>query len=184
MSRASTTRAISSQSARPGEHLGPGARVEGERPDARVLHPERDAHRVALLVVPAAAGLGRDGQVGRGDHGPDDLLDQVEIAETAAAAVPLDHLLHRAAEVDVDELGPIMLGDETGGLGPWPRDRPRRSGSRSAAPPPRTPRPPGWCGSAGGWPPKRGTRTARYPLPSGGTPGDRAPRRRRPWVRG
>ena len=184
MSRASTTRAISSQSARP-ENIWVRVRawsVNALMPASCIRSAMPTGSRCwSFQPLRVLAVTGR--WVAR-DHRPDDPLDQVEVAEAAAAAVPLDHLLHRAAEVDVDELGPIVLGDETGGLGHGGRDRRRRSGSRSAAPPPRTPRPPAWCGSAGGWPPRRGTRTARRPPPSAGTPGDRAPRRRRPWVRG
>ncbi len=98
------------------EHLGAGARVQRERAGAGVLHPERDAHRVALLVAPAAPGLHRDRQVRGTDDRADDAVHQIQVAEAAGAAVPLHHLLHRAAEVDVDELGPVVLGDERGGL--------------------------------------------------------------------
>ena len=51
------------------------------------------------------------------DHGADDPLHQIEIAQTSRAAVPLHDLLDRAAEVDVDELRLVMLGDERGRLG-------------------------------------------------------------------
>ena len=56
-----------------GEHLGAGARVQREGPGAGILHPERDADRIPQLVVPAAPGLHRDGQVRGRDAGADDL---------------------------------------------------------------------------------------------------------------
>ena len=68
------------------------------------------------LVVPSAPGLDRHRQVRGPDDRADDPLDQIQVAQAARAAVPLHHLLHRAAEVDVDELGPVMLGDEPGRL--------------------------------------------------------------------
>ena len=86
------------------EHLGAGPRVQGERPRAGVLHPERDADRIAPLVVPPAPRLDGDRQMGGADDRADDPLDQVQVAQAPGAAVPLHHLLDRAAEVDVDEL--------------------------------------------------------------------------------
>jgi hypothetical protein len=52
--------------------------------------------------------------VSRAHDGADDLFHQVHVAEAAGATVPLDHLLDRAAEVDVDEFGLVRLGDDGG----------------------------------------------------------------------
>src|SRR5438270_3961983 len=49
-------------------------------------------------------------------YGPDDRLDESEILQTSRATVPLNHFLHRAAEVDVDELGLEYVGDEPCGF--------------------------------------------------------------------
>ena len=46
------------------------------------------------------------------DDGADHLLHEIEILEAAGAAVAPDDLLHRAAEVDVDELGLENVGHE------------------------------------------------------------------------
>ena len=122
--------------------------------------------RIACLVAPAASGLDRDRQVGGPDDRANDPLHQVEIPKAARSAVPLHDLLHRAPEVDVDELGPVMLGDEPGGFGHRVRVRRRRSGCRSGARPLRTRRPPGCSGSGGGWPRRKETPTARHPPPA------------------
>src|SRR5207244_12852759 len=58
-----------------------------------------------------------DGEVRCISHRPDDALDQIEILQAARAAVVFDDLLDRAAEVDVDEVGPAGLGDHLGGTG-------------------------------------------------------------------
>ncbi len=49
-------------------------------------------------------------------NAPDDVGDEREIAEAAGAAVALHDLLHRAAEIDVDEVGCEHIGDECGGI--------------------------------------------------------------------
>jgi hypothetical protein len=99
------------------EHLGPGPGMQGEDLRSRVLHPQGNRHRIAGLVVPATPSLDRYRQVSRSDHRTNDALHQVEVPEAPRSAVPLHHLLHRTAEVDVDELGLIVLGDQAGRLG-------------------------------------------------------------------
>ena len=99
-----------------GKHLGSGAGMQGKRPGAGVLHPQRDAHGVAGLIVPAAPGLHRYRQMGGADDCANDPHHQIKIPKAAGSAVPLHYLFHRAAEVDVDELRLIVLGDETRGL--------------------------------------------------------------------
>ena len=117
MSSASTTRAISSQSAWP-ENIWVRVRAcRVKALHAGVLHPERDPHRITRLIAPPAPGLGGDREVRRADDGADDPIHLVQVPETARASVALHDLLDRAAEVDVDELGPVMLGDEARGLG-------------------------------------------------------------------
>src|SRR5690606_14532479 len=90
---------------------------QGERPGSGILDPERDPHRVAHLLRPTRASLDGHWQVGGRNTGPDDPLDQVQVAEAARAAVAADDLLDRTAEVDVDEIGLVVLRDEAGGLG-------------------------------------------------------------------
>src|SRR5262249_45656451 len=68
------------------------------------------------LFVPAAANLTGHGQRRTARHGANDVLHEIEILEAAGTAVPLDDLLDRAAEVDVDEFGREDVGDERGRL--------------------------------------------------------------------
>src|SRR5205085_12030828 len=49
-------------------------------------------------------------------YGSDDRLDESEILQTSRATVPLYDFLHRAAEVDVDELRLEYVGDEPCGF--------------------------------------------------------------------
>ena len=180
MSSASTTRAISSQLALP-ENICVRVRacsVNARAPASCIRSAMLD--RIARLVVPAAPGLDRDRQVRGADDRADDALDQLHVAQAARAAVPLYDLLDRAAEVDVDELGPVMLGDERRPPPPSRWRRRRRSGCRSAARPPRTRLLRACSGSAAGWPPRRGTRTARRRRPFAGRSGGTAPPTPRP----
>jgi hypothetical protein len=55
--------------------------------------------------------------VRRTDHGANDPVHLVEVPEASRAAVALHDLLDRAAEVDVDELGSVVLRDQPGRLG-------------------------------------------------------------------
>jgi hypothetical protein len=99
-----------------GEHLGPGAGMQGKRSSPGFLHAERNGDGITGLIVPAASGLYGNRQMGGAHHGPDDLPYQVHVSQAAGAAVTLHHLLDRAAEVDVDELGLVVLGDQGSGL--------------------------------------------------------------------
>src|SRR2546426_9113104 len=72
---------------------------------------------LALRLVPAAPDLDGDGEMRCTSHRPDDARDQIEILQAARSAVVLDDLFDRAAEVDVDEVGPAGLGDHLGGTG-------------------------------------------------------------------
>ena len=91
-------------------HLGAGAAVYGERRDADILQPEGDLLDVLRLLVPSQPGLDRYG----GLHGADDLprhLDhQRHVAHHARTGAASGDLLHRAAEVDVDDVGPGRFG--------------------------------------------------------------------------
>jgi len=99
-----------------GKHLGAGPSVQREGLGAGVLHPERDRHRIPAIVAPPAAGFYCHRQVSGSDHCPNDSVHQVHVPEATRPPISLHHLLHRAAEVDVDELGLVVLGDETARL--------------------------------------------------------------------
>ncbi len=88
-----------------GEDLGPG-----------ILTAQPDSHRIALLLVPSRSCLDRHRQPDRVLHGADDARHQTEILEAARAAVAAHHLLHRTAEVDIDEIRPVVLLHEGGGF--------------------------------------------------------------------
>src|SRR5438093_11896229 len=56
----------------PGEHLRARAGMQGERLGTRLATTQRDADRIALRLVPAAANLDRDGYLRRVAHRPND----------------------------------------------------------------------------------------------------------------
>jgi hypothetical protein len=90
--------------------------MKGERLGARVLHAQGDRHRVARVVAPATPGLDRHRQMGSACDRADDSANQIDVTKAARPAVSLYHLLDRTPEVDVDEFGLVVLGDEGGGL--------------------------------------------------------------------
>src|SRR5256886_6984878 len=98
-----------------GEHLRAGARVQRDRLSAGLTAAQRDRERVALRVIPAAADLHRNGQVGPPAYGTDDRLHLPQVLQAPGAAVVLHHLLHGTAEVDVDEVRLADLGHHLGG---------------------------------------------------------------------
>ena len=85
-----------------------GARVQGQG-----LHPDGlralgDLDEDQVLLGPAQAHLHRHRAVDGLDHGPHDGLAAVDVAQAGAAALGLRHLGRRAAEVDVDDVGPAL----------------------------------------------------------------------------
>ena len=136
MSSASTTAAISSQRALP-EYIC--VRVRGcsvSTLRAGVLAAQRDLHRVAHLLVPAAADLARHGQVRRRRRrrGSPAARGRGRARQPEPPFRSHD-LLDRAAEVDVDELRLEHVGDEARRLAHRRRARRRRSARRSGARP-------------------------------------------------
>ena len=86
-----------------------GAAVNGDRRDAareRAVEDRKELVAAFGRVVDAAAHLDRDGHVRR--HGVADASDDFErhfrLAEVIPAAAAAQHLFHRAAEVDVDDV--------------------------------------------------------------------------------
>jgi hypothetical protein len=100
-----------------GKHLGTRPRMQRERAGARVLHPQGDADRIARVLAPPASGLDRHGQMRGPDDRADDAIDEPEVAQASGPAVPLHDFLHRTTEVDIDELGSVVLGDQGSRLG-------------------------------------------------------------------
>src|SRR5690606_25237699 len=107
-----------------GVHLRAAARVQGQGPGAGVLAAQRDLDGVARLLAPATADLHRGGQRRGAIHRTDDRLHEVQVLEAPGAAVAGDHLLDRTAEIDVDEIGPVDIGDQRRGVRHRHRVRP------------------------------------------------------------
>ena len=97
-------------------HVGPRAWVEREHLGTGVLTGEADADRVPGLFVEATANLGGRGERRSLRHGPNDVPDQPEVSEAPRPAVPSNHLLDRAPEVDVHEIGSVDLGNQGRGV--------------------------------------------------------------------
>ena len=92
-------------------HLAAGAAVDGEGLDAHVLQPFGEVHDDLGAVVPAQAGLHRDGCLDGFHDGFRDGDELVRLAHHAAAGAPARDLGHRAAPVDVDRVGPVPAGE-------------------------------------------------------------------------
>ena len=70
--------------------------------------------RVDLAVVPPLAHLDGDGNLHRLRHRRDDFRGVRRLAHQAAAGVVLRDLRHRAAHVDVDDVGAHLFDDARG----------------------------------------------------------------------
>ncbi len=85
--------------------------MNGERGDAAILQLLGKVHDVLAGVVPAQARLHRDGDIDGTHHGTRDVEQQRDVAQHACAGTLACHLFHRAAKVDVDDLGGSLLRD-------------------------------------------------------------------------
>ncbi len=79
-----------------------------------ILAAERDLHRVALGLIPAAANLRGHRETGRVPNRLNDAADQAHVLEAAGAAVVPDDLLDRTPKIDVHEVRLEQLGDHRG----------------------------------------------------------------------
>src|SRR5882762_4983318 len=93
-------------------HLRSRARVQCERPRARVLTAEGDIYGKAGFLAPPASDLHRNWQVRARRYRPDHRLDERKIFETARATITPHDFLHGTAEIDVDELWLEHIGHE------------------------------------------------------------------------
>ena len=99
----------------PGVSLGAGAAVHGEAADAGIFEASGIVRRIDRLFVPAGADFGRDGQRRDGaDDGGGDGGEEGAVAEEGGSAVFANHLVDRAAEVEVDEVGLFPINDRSG----------------------------------------------------------------------
>ena len=104
---------------RAGVHLLGRARVQGQRRRARLDELRADLEARPRAVAEAAAHLDADGDVDGVRDRLDDRARARRVVEQRRAGAGLRHLAHRAAEVDVDEVGARRL------------DHPRRLGHRA-----------------------------------------------------
>ena len=89
--------------------------VHRHRCRAGVLNPPGQVRRVELVRIPARAHLDRDRNLHRLRHRAHDARRVLGLAHQAAAGVVLGDLRHRAAHVDVDDVGAHALDDLRGG---------------------------------------------------------------------
>ena len=94
--------------------LGPGAPVDAQGLDADVLQALGHLLDVAAGIVPAQARLHGHRQLHGLHHGLGQAHHLVHVQQQAGAGALAHHLLHRAAVVDVDQLGTGRLGDACG----------------------------------------------------------------------
>ena len=91
-------------------HLGARAPVNRQRGDPRVLQPLGDLDDVLRILVPPQPRLDRHGQTDRLDDAARHLDHFWHVAHHAAAGSAPGDLAHRAAEIDVDQVGSGRLG--------------------------------------------------------------------------
>ena len=90
--------------------------MHGDHLDAAVFRDLGEARGVLVGIVPALAHLQRDRQLHRLHRRFQDPGGLGLVAHQRGAGIAVDHLLHRAAEIDVDDGGAAILV-ELGGLG-------------------------------------------------------------------
>ena len=99
--------------------FGGGARVQGDGLAAFLLRDVPGFEERLVFMVDADADFGRDRHVGRVahlDHTLDDLTEQVRLPWQRGTAATTRHLGHRAAEVEVDMVGHVLVDDDFRGL--------------------------------------------------------------------
>ena len=99
--------------------FGGGARVQGDGLAAFLLRDVSGFEEGLMVMVDADADFGRDWYVGRVahlDHTLDDLTEQVRLPWQRGTATTTRHLGHRAAEVEVDMVGHVLVDDDFRGL--------------------------------------------------------------------
>ena len=85
--------------------------MDRERCDPHVLQPQGDLFDILVFVVPAQTGLDRHGGVvDRLDDAARHFDHERHVAHHARAGAASGDLLHRASEVDVDDVGAGGLG--------------------------------------------------------------------------
>ena len=91
--------------------------MDGECLDATVLQLLGQVLDDEVVHVPSQAGLRRDGCAGHGiDYGTCDGEHLRHVLQESGAGALAGHLLHRAAEVEVEHVRPRMVHDDAGRL--------------------------------------------------------------------
>ena len=103
-----------------GVELAARAAVHADHANAACFGNPSEPGRIAAAVVPAGAHLQGDRQVHRLDRRLENARGMRFVAHQRRAGMAVDHLLHRAAEIDVDDPRPA-IGVELGRLGHHPR---------------------------------------------------------------
>ena len=91
--------------------LGAGAAVHREGGNAHILQALSHFFYVFGTLVPAQAGFYGHGQVGVAHHGGGHGHHLGNVLEQGRARAAHRHLLHRAAVVDVNQIGPRLGAD-------------------------------------------------------------------------
>ena len=105
MRTASTTSAMIVHGALPVNSCDRVRGMHGDRVDALGLRHLRDLDRVQVLVVPAAADLDRQGDPDGGPHGAEDPRGGRNVPHEGRALALAGDPRHRAAHVQVDDVG-------------------------------------------------------------------------------
>ena len=91
--------------------LAAGAAMHGDELHARLLGAARQFRRVARRIVPAKPHFQRDRHIRRFDHGVDQGQRVIEIAHQCRSRLAAGDMPGRTAHIDVDDIGPGVLGD-------------------------------------------------------------------------
>ena len=100
----------------PGVHLNCGSRMEGQRRGARLDEPRPEVETRSRAVLEASSQLHRHRDVDGLGHRFDDPWGKLAILEQRRPGAGPRHLPHRAAEVEVDDVGAYRL-DHACGVG-------------------------------------------------------------------
>ena len=84
-------------------HLVAGAAMDGDHLHAQILCNPRQFGGVEAIVAPAHPHLDRDRHLNRLDGGLDQPCRQRNVAHQGGTGIAVDHLLYRAAHIDIDD---------------------------------------------------------------------------------
>ena len=88
--------------------------MKRNRLQTAILGELRHAHCDELFVIPTGAIFQRERNRDGGTHRAQQLLHQGQVAQQARSAVALDDLIHRTAEVNIQNVEAKILADARG----------------------------------------------------------------------